>query len=97
MGCIACALADVAYVTSDNPRHEDPASIMDEVAAGCSGNYSLVVDRAQAIRAAIELAAEGDCVLIAGKGHEDYQVVGTEKRPFSDVDEARAALGVTSS
>lgn len=97
MGCIACALADIVYVTSDNPRHEDPVSIMDEVAAGCSGNYSLVADRAQAIRAAVELAAEGDCVLIAGKGHEDYQVVGAERRPFSDLEEARAALGVTSS
>ena len=95
MGCIACALADVVYVTSDNPRHEEPASIMDEIAAGCSGDYALVADRAEAIRAAIASATEGDCVLIAGKGHEDYQVVGSEKRPFSDIAEARAALGVT--
>lgn len=92
MGCIACALADVVYVTSDNPRHEDPASIMDEVAAGCSGNYSLVVDRAEAIHAAIAGAREGDCVLVAGKGHEHYQMVGNEKRAFSDLAEARAAL-----
>ncbi|MEQ8517163.1 MAG: UDP-N-acetylmuramoyl-L-alanyl-D-glutamate--2,6-diaminopimelate ligase, partial [Chromatocurvus sp.] len=50
---------------------------------------------AEAIRAAIALAAEGDCVLVAGKGHEDYQVVGAEKRPFSDLAEVQAALGVT--
>ncbi|MFN2287037.1 MAG: glutamate ligase domain-containing protein, partial [Chromatocurvus sp.] len=97
MGCIACALADVVYVTSDNPRHEEPASIMDEIAAGCSGDYALVADRAGAIRAAIASATEGDCVLIAGKGHEDYQVVGSEKHPFSDIAEARAALGATPS
>ncbi len=93
MGGIACALADCVYVTSDNPRHEDPASILQEVAAGCSGDYSLVVDRAEAIRAAIAGARAGDCVLIAGKGHEDYQLIGSEKRAFSDLAVARAALG----
>ncbi|MFN2328583.1 MAG: UDP-N-acetylmuramoyl-L-alanyl-D-glutamate--2,6-diaminopimelate ligase [Chromatocurvus sp.] len=92
MGCIACAFADVVYVTSDNPRHEEPASIMDDVAAGCSGNYSLVEDRAEAIRSAIATAKEGDCVLIAGKGHENYQVIGAEKHPFSDLAEAQVAL-----
>lgn len=97
MGCIACAFADVVYVTSDNPRHEEPASIMDDVAAGCSGNYSLVEDRAEAIHAAITSAKEGDCVLVAGKGHEEYQVVGADKRPFSDLAEAQAALEVKTS
>ncbi|TCO76201.1 UDP-N-acetylmuramoyl-L-alanyl-D-glutamate--2,6-diaminopimelate ligase [Chromatocurvus halotolerans] len=97
MGCIACAFADVVYVTSDNPRHEEPASIMDEVAAGCSGNYSLVQDRAEAIHSAIASAREGDCVLIAGKGHENYQVVGADKRPFSDMAEAQAALEIPTS
>jgi len=97
MGCLACALADVVYVTSDNPRHEEPAAIMDDVAAGCSGNYSLVEDRAEAIRAAITSAREGDCVLVAGKGHENYQVIGADKRPFSDLAEAQAALEVAKS
>lgn len=95
MGCIACAFADVVYVTSDNPRYEEPVQIMDEVAAGCSGNYSLIDDRALAIRTAIASAQDGDCVLIAGKGHENYQVVGAEKRPFSDLAEAQAALQAT--
>jgi UDP-N-acetylmuramoyl-L-alanyl-D-glutamate--2,6-diaminopimelate ligase len=92
MGAVACAFADAVYVTSDNPRSEDPQHILEDIAAGCSGDYRLEVDRAAAIAAAIEAARPGDCVLIAGKGHEDYQLIGRERLPFSDVDAARRAL-----
>ena len=92
MGAIACALADRVFVTSDNPRGEDPRHILEDVAAGCSGDYRLIVDRAEAIRAALAAAAPGDAVLIAGKGHEDYQLIGRERLPFSDAAVARRAL-----
>jgi UDP-N-acetylmuramoyl-L-alanyl-D-glutamate--2,6-diaminopimelate ligase len=92
MGSVACAFADAVFVTSDNPRTEDPRHILDDIAAGCRGDYQFEVDRATAIAAAIEAARPGDCVLIAGKGHEDYQVIGRERLPFSDVDTARRAL-----
>jgi UDP-N-acetylmuramoyl-L-alanyl-D-glutamate--2,6-diaminopimelate ligase len=92
MGCIACAHGDRVIVTSDNPRFENPQDIIEEVAAGCSGDFECIVDREAAIRAAIAAARDGDCVLIAGKGHEDYQQVGDEKRPFSDLAVATAAL-----
>jgi UDP-N-acetylmuramoyl-L-alanyl-D-glutamate--2,6-diaminopimelate ligase len=92
MGAVACAFADAVFLTSDNPRTENPQHILDDIAAGCSGAYHLEVDRAAAIAAAIEAARPGDCVLIAGKGHEDYQVIGRERVPFSDIDAARRAL-----
>ncbi|MHA7816718.1 MAG: UDP-N-acetylmuramoyl-L-alanyl-D-glutamate--2,6-diaminopimelate ligase [Pseudohaliea sp.] len=95
MGTIACAFADAVFVTSDNPRSEDPQHILDDIAAGCSGDYQLELDRAAAIAAAIEAARQGDCVLIAGKGHEDYQIIGRERLPFSDFEAARRALGGT--
>lgn len=95
MGAVACAFADAVFVTSDNPRTEDPQHILEDIAAGCSGDYQLEVDRATAIAAAVEAARPGDCVLIAGKGHEDYQVIGRERLPFSDFDAARRALGGT--
>lgn len=92
MGRVACALSDRVVVTSDNPRSEEPLDIMREIAAGCSGDYSLVADRAEAIATAVASAGAGDCVLIAGKGHEDYQLVGNVRLPFSDEAHARAAL-----
>jgi UDP-N-acetylmuramoyl-L-alanyl-D-glutamate--2,6-diaminopimelate ligase len=92
MGRIACALSDRVVVTSDNPRSEDPLQIMRDIAAGCSGQYTLVADRAQAIAAAVADAGAGDCVVIAGKGHEDYQLVGGTSLPFSDEVQVRAAL-----
>ncbi|MEQ8264345.1 UDP-N-acetylmuramoyl-L-alanyl-D-glutamate--2,6-diaminopimelate ligase [Pseudohaliea sp.] len=92
MGAVACAFADAVFLTSDNPRTENPQHILDDIAAGCSGACHLEVDRAVAIAAAIEAARPGDCVLIAGKGHEDYQVIGRERVPFSDIDAARRAL-----
>ncbi len=92
MGRIACSLADRVVVTSDNPRGEDPAAILADVASGCDGSYQLEVDRAQAIVAAIASAQAGDCVVIAGKGHEDYQIIDGEYLHFSDEEHAAAAL-----
>lgn len=92
MGAIAGALADEVVVTSDNPRGEDPLAIARAVAAPIAA--TIVLDRRAAIRGAIEAAAPGDVVVVAGKGHEAYQIVGTEKLPFDDRDEVRAALAV---
>ncbi len=94
MGNIAATLADQAIVTSDNPRTEDPDRILQDVVAGIpkSVNAVVVSDRATAIRTAILQAKPGDGVLIAGKGHEDYQILGTEKIHFDDREQARAAL-----
>jgi len=78
--------------TSDNPRTEDPGAILRDVALGLSGPHEVVVDRRAAIARAVALAGRDDCVVIAGKGHEDYQIVGREKRPFDDREEALAAL-----
>ena len=83
------------HITSDNPRGEDPAAIIDEVIPGFSGKtYDVVVDREAAIRRAIELARPGDIVLLAGKGHEPYQDMGSLRLPFSDVEQAGAALAL---
>lgn len=98
MGKIAYDLADVAIVTSDNPRTEDPQRILDDILAGIPTplpESQVIGDRAAAIRAAIAQAQPGDCVLIAGKGHEDYQILGTEKIHFDDREQARAALITT--
>lgn len=94
MGKIAAELADVAVVTSDNPRTEDPDRILQDVVAGIPPTVKATVigDRAQAIQQAILQAKPGDGVLIAGKGHEDYQILGTEKIHFDDREQARAAL-----
>ena len=93
---VASRLSDHVIVTSDNPRTEDPAAIVAEVLGGipdgCAATIESEVDRAKAIRRAVALARRGDIVLIAGKGHEDYQIIGTEKRPFDDRVEARAAV-----
>jgi UDP-N-acetylmuramoyl-L-alanyl-D-glutamate--2,6-diaminopimelate ligase len=86
MGETAARLADVAFLTSDNPRSEDPAAIIDEVRAGVSGIDRLVVepDRAQAIAAAVAEAEPGDVVVIAGKGHETGQEIAGVVHPFDD-------------
>jgi UDP-N-acetylmuramoyl-L-alanyl-D-glutamate--2,6-diaminopimelate ligase len=95
MGKIAANLADVVVVTSDNPRTEDPQKILEDVLAGISPEIQPIVtiDRALAIQTAILEAKAGDGVLIAGKGHEDYQILGTEKIHFDDREQARLALG----
>ncbi len=94
MGNIAATLADQVIVTSDNPRTENPEQILKDVVAGIPKSISPTVigDRATAIRTAILQAKPGDGVLIAGKGHEDYQILGTEKIHFDDREQARAAL-----
>lgn len=94
MGNIAATLADQVIVTSDNPRTENPQQILEDVVAGIpsSVNPTVIADRASAIRTAILQAKPGDGVLIAGKGHEDYQILGTEKIHFDDREQARSAL-----
>jgi UDP-N-acetylmuramoyl-L-alanyl-D-glutamate--2,6-diaminopimelate ligase len=94
MGKIAANLADLVVVTSDNPRTEDPDKILQDILAGIPPETNLIVngDRAAAIRTAILHAQPGDGVLIAGKGHEDYQILGTEKIHFDDREQARIAL-----
>ncbi|PSB09830.1 UDP-N-acetylmuramoyl-L-alanyl-D-glutamate--2,6-diaminopimelate ligase [Pleurocapsa sp. CCALA 161] len=95
MGKIAAQLADLAVVTSDNPRTENPEQILKDVVAGIPDNVKplIIGDRATAIATAIKNAQPGDGVLIAGKGHEDYQILGTEKIHFDDREQARIALG----
>ena len=93
MGRVAGALADRVIVTSDNPRSEDPEAIVDQVVAGTAGDVEREVDRRTAIVRAIETAAPGDVVVIAGKGHEQGQeFAGGRKEPFDDVSVAREAL-----
>jgi UDP-N-acetylmuramoyl-L-alanyl-D-glutamate--2,6-diaminopimelate ligase len=98
MGAIAERLADVVVVTSDNPRTEDAGRIIEEICAGFSagwktgGKITIEPDRRAAIRLAIGMARAGDVVLLAGKGHENYQIIGTTKHHFDDVEEAEAAL-----
>ncbi len=84
MGSAAQEGADVAIVTSDNPRTEDPDAIIDEIVAGMREGYVRITDRREAIAAALDMAGGDDIVLLAGKGHETYQVIGTEKRPFDE-------------
>jgi UDP-N-acetylmuramoyl-L-alanyl-D-glutamate--2,6-diaminopimelate ligase len=100
MGRIATELADDVIVTDDNPRTEDPARIVADIVAGMSSpgpntpvrQIAIEHDRARAIRTALQRSAAGDVVLIAGKGHEDYQIYGTVRRPFRDQDVVRAEL-----
>ncbi|MBT4865158.1 MAG: UDP-N-acetylmuramoyl-L-alanyl-D-glutamate--2,6-diaminopimelate ligase [Planctomycetaceae bacterium] len=91
----AASLADVAIVTSDNPRSEDPADIVQDIVQGFPTAVSqplIELDRADAIRRAIEIAEPGDCVVIAGKGHETEQIIGSERLAFNDSHVARQAL-----
>jgi UDP-N-acetylmuramoyl-L-alanyl-D-glutamate--2,6-diaminopimelate ligase len=91
MGEIAVRLADIAIATSDNPRTEDPERILDDVEAGMTGRqHYRVVDRRAAIGQALELARQGDTILLAGKGHETYQIVGTTKEPFDEREVVRS-------
>lgn len=96
MGEVAARLADRIVLTSDNPRNENPQQILDQISNGIDAahttNTVIESDRAAAISIAVRSAQPGDMVLLAGKGHEDYQLVGREIRPFNDVMVARAAL-----
>ncbi len=93
MGGISACYADLSIVTSDNPRTEDPQRIIGDILVGMKGaKCSAIVDRRQAIYEAMKVARMGDIVVIAGKGHEDYQIVGDTRHHFSDVEVAQEAL-----
>jgi UDP-N-acetylmuramoyl-L-alanyl-D-glutamate--2,6-diaminopimelate ligase len=93
MGRVAAELADLAIVTSDNPRTEDPESIIEQIVAGAAGRpVTVEVDRAAAIAAALAIAQDGDVVVIAGKGHEQGQEAAGRTLPFDDAEVARDAL-----
>jgi UDP-N-acetylmuramoyl-L-alanyl-D-glutamate--2,6-diaminopimelate ligase len=95
MGRIASQNADIVVVTSDNPRTEDPDAIIGEVLAGVNGTRTRLLvepDRREAIRLALSEARDGDLVLVAGKGHEPVQIVGSERRPFDDRQVVRELL-----
>jgi UDP-N-acetylmuramoyl-L-alanyl-D-glutamate--2,6-diaminopimelate ligase len=108
MGRVGVQCADLCVLTSDNPRTEDPQCILDEVESGAKDagarcidpgeladagqGYCTLIDRREAIAAAIQAARAGDTVLLAGKGHETYQIIGTERTHFDDREEARAAI-----
>jgi UDP-N-acetylmuramoyl-L-alanyl-D-glutamate--2,6-diaminopimelate ligase len=92
MAAIAELLADEVIVTSDNPRHEKPADIIGDILSGTKRPFHSIEDRAEAIRFAISNALPEDTILIAGKGHEDYQITGDKRLPFSDSAHARLAL-----
>ena len=94
MASIAVREATTAILTSDNPRTEAPEAILDDMVAGVgeARNYLRITDRREAIRTASMLAKAGDIILIAGKGHEDYQIIGTVKHHFDDREEIRAAF-----
>jgi UDP-N-acetylmuramoyl-L-alanyl-D-glutamate--2,6-diaminopimelate ligase len=94
MGKIAERDADCAIVTSDNPRTEDPDAIIDDIEAGMrSSKHERVTDRLSAIRRAIELAEDADIILLAGKGHETYQIRGTTSYPFDEKEIVREMTG----
>lgn len=95
MGRVASELADAVYVTSDNPRTENPQAIIDEIVSGVTTDKHLIVepDRRIAIELILNDARPGDVILLAGKGHENYQIVGQTKHHFDDVEEAMRVLG----
>jgi UDP-N-acetylmuramyl-tripeptide synthetase len=97
MAQMALQFSDKVVVTSDNPRTEDPAAIISDIMAGIPDNsknqVQMFVDRKEAITKTLQQAAAGDVILIAGKGHEDYQIIGTTKFPFSDVKIVEEVLG----
>ena len=94
MGAVAERFSDHLIVTSDNPRTEDPARIMQDIRAGLADpdRALLITDRGEAIAEAGRLACPGDIVLVAGKGHEIHQIVGTDQKRFDDREAVRAAF-----
>jgi UDP-N-acetylmuramoyl-L-alanyl-D-glutamate--2,6-diaminopimelate ligase len=98
MGAVAARLSDVVVITSDNPRTEDPARIIDEIKRGIpasnrdAASVFVIVDRTEAIQFAISRAESGDLVLLAGKGHEKSQTIGGRELPFDEAKIAREAL-----
>jgi UDP-N-acetylmuramoyl-L-alanyl-D-glutamate--2,6-diaminopimelate ligase len=94
MGTVAARFADVRIVTSDNPRNEEPRAIIDAIITGMQGEYQIIEDRAKAIAHAIAKAQANDTILLAGKGHEDYQEIAGVRHPFSDAEIAHRALSM---
>ena len=98
MAAAAASRSDRLILTSDNPRSEDPVAIIDDMLAGLDDEARRttlsITDRREAIRTAAALARPGDVILVAGKGHEDYQIIGSERHHFDDREEVRAALGI---
>ncbi len=96
MGKTASALADLVFVTSDNPRSEEPEAIIRDILGGIENKEKIriVTDRREAIRDALQTASQGDSVIIAGKGHEDYQEIGGKRFPFQDMEIVREWLGM---
>ena len=97
MGRVALKWADCVFLTSDNPRNEEPMAIIEDVLSGIQPSASglfIQENRETAIRMAVSEAREGDVLLIAGKGHECYQIMGDKKIPYNDRDEIKKALGV---
>jgi UDP-N-acetylmuramoyl-L-alanyl-D-glutamate--2,6-diaminopimelate ligase len=94
MGRAASRLADRLVLTNDNPRHEEPLEILRQIQSGLASGVSpnVIPERSEALAQALAQARPGDVVLVAGKGHEDYQEVGEERRPFSDRDWVRRLL-----
>jgi len=97
MGAVSSRLADYVVITSDNPRSEEPSSISRQIEKGIGkgfGSYEIILDRYEAIKKAIEIARPRDIVLIAGKGHEKYQIIGDKVLPFSDKEVVQRILNV---
>jgi UDP-N-acetylmuramoyl-L-alanyl-D-glutamate--2,6-diaminopimelate ligase len=96
MGEVAASLADLSFITSDNPRSEDPLAIISDIEKGFIGkgakNYRIVADRREAISQALSMARKGDYVLVAGKGHEDYQIFKDQTIHFDDAEAIRSTL-----
>ncbi|MBE0572419.1 MAG: UDP-N-acetylmuramoyl-L-alanyl-D-glutamate--2,6-diaminopimelate ligase, partial [Ignavibacteriaceae bacterium] len=95
MGKIATELSDQVIVTSDNPRNENPSAIIEEIRSGITkDNYQVIEDRESAIAEAIKKSGKYSVILIAGKGHEDYQEIGHVRHHFSDKEVAKKVLGI---
>ena len=87
MGEVSAGLSDFTVITSDNPRHENPEDIIKDIITGVErggGSYKAVADRAQAVKYAISIGQKGDVIVLAGKGHEDYQIIGDKKYHMDD-------------
>jgi UDP-N-acetylmuramoyl-L-alanyl-D-glutamate--2,6-diaminopimelate ligase len=93
MGRIASEWSDMPIVTSDNPRTENPDAILDDVERGMVSDHLRITDRREAIAAALNMARSEDTVLLAGKGHETYQIIGDERIAFDEVAIVRELVG----
>ena len=98
MGAVVTEFADYAVITNDNPRSEEPLAIIEEIKSGIKkDNYCVIPDRRQAIKKSLSIAADGDIVLVAGKGHENYQIIKDKRLDFDDREEVRACLALMKS